>query len=322
MTLAVPAISDPLALAAPTSGTKAASNCNSPSALRSKERYLLWGFPLPGRPSCPWPLLLEVWWPRLHSFAVGLEGSPDLAAAQAVEHVGLPEAQLNLMNSRAVDLVERGVVRILPEFEPGHVLFSTRDPDRHREEIQARMGVCFEEKNLYDAMSGEENLRFFAQLYNLPEAEARISALLDRVGLAARRGRGGAARAVAPPLRPLSSPSQARQGAAGPGGALPPRQRGVALRDRERRQHRDLGGHQRPGGPFGIRLQTLNVATIFDRQQRQDRIDTLSGQLLQQVDAPGRYHLGADRTCRRLETNLFFWWIRTSSTAGSPENSP
>jgi len=29
------------------------------------------------------------WWPRLHSFAIGLEGSPDLAAAQkAAEHIG------------------------------------------------------------------------------------------------------------------------------------------------------------------------------------------------------------------------------------------
>ena len=29
------------------------------------------------------------WWPRLHSFAIGLEGSPDLAAAEKVaEHIG------------------------------------------------------------------------------------------------------------------------------------------------------------------------------------------------------------------------------------------
>jgi asparagine synthase (glutamine-hydrolysing) len=33
--------------------------------------------------------LSEAWWPRLHSFAVGLEGSPDLAAAQKVaDHIG------------------------------------------------------------------------------------------------------------------------------------------------------------------------------------------------------------------------------------------
>jgi asparagine synthase (glutamine-hydrolysing) len=33
--------------------------------------------------------LKEAWWPRLHSFAVGLNGSPDLAAAQKVaDHIG------------------------------------------------------------------------------------------------------------------------------------------------------------------------------------------------------------------------------------------
>jgi asparagine synthase (glutamine-hydrolysing) len=32
---------------------------------------------------------VEAWWPRLHSFAVGLQGSPDLAAAQKVaDHIG------------------------------------------------------------------------------------------------------------------------------------------------------------------------------------------------------------------------------------------
>jgi asparagine synthase (glutamine-hydrolysing) len=32
---------------------------------------------------------VEAWWPRLHSFAVGLKGSPDLAAAQKVaDHIG------------------------------------------------------------------------------------------------------------------------------------------------------------------------------------------------------------------------------------------
>ncbi len=33
--------------------------------------------------------LKDAWWPQLHSFAIGLEGSPDLAAAQKVaEHIG------------------------------------------------------------------------------------------------------------------------------------------------------------------------------------------------------------------------------------------
>jgi ABC-2 type transport system ATP-binding protein len=53
-------------------------------------------------------------------------------------------------------------------------------------EIQARIGVCFEEKNLYDAMSGTENLRFFAALYGADGVDT--DALLARVGLADRAG--------------------------------------------------------------------------------------------------------------------------------------
>ena len=47
--------------------------------------------------------------------------------------------------------------------------------------IQARIGVCFEEKNLYSNMTGMENLAFFAALFGLKSD--RIPALLDRVGL-------------------------------------------------------------------------------------------------------------------------------------------
>ena len=54
-----------------------------------------------------------------------------------------------------------------------------------REEIQARIGVCFEEKNLYTAMSAEENLRFFGRLFGVDEVDAPD--LLERVGLADRR---------------------------------------------------------------------------------------------------------------------------------------
>ena len=39
---------------------------------------------------------------------------------------------------------------------------------------QAQIGVCFEEKNLYDAMSGTENLRFFAALYGVDGVAKRI----------------------------------------------------------------------------------------------------------------------------------------------------
>ena len=38
-------------------------------------------------------------------------------------------------------------------------------PDRSGR-VQARIGVCFEEKNLYTAMTGVENLCFFARLFD------------------------------------------------------------------------------------------------------------------------------------------------------------
>jgi len=54
-----------------------------------------------------------------------------------------------------------------------------------RDRIQAQMGVCFEEKNLYAAMSAAENLRFFGRLFGLKSID--VDGLLDRVGLLDRR---------------------------------------------------------------------------------------------------------------------------------------
>jgi ABC-2 type transport system ATP-binding protein len=51
-------------------------------------------------------------------------------------------------------------------------------------QIQARIGVCFEEKNLYTAMSGIENLKFFASLFGIKPFDPMP--LLERVDLATR----------------------------------------------------------------------------------------------------------------------------------------
>jgi ABC-2 type transport system ATP-binding protein len=53
-------------------------------------------------------------------------------------------------------------------------------------DIQARIGVCFEEKNLYSAMTGVENLKFFASLFGIKPLDP--TPLLERVDLAARGG--------------------------------------------------------------------------------------------------------------------------------------
>jgi ABC-2 type transport system ATP-binding protein len=53
-----------------------------------------------------------------------------------------------------------------------------------RTAIQARIGVCFEEKNLYPSMTAAENLRFFARLFGLRRFDPMP--LLERVDLAER----------------------------------------------------------------------------------------------------------------------------------------
>ena len=68
----------------------------------------------------------------------------------------------------------------------GSVRIMGRDVGRDDPVTQAQIGVCFEEKNLYDAMSGEENLRFFASLFEVDGVDT--DALLQRVGLADRAG--------------------------------------------------------------------------------------------------------------------------------------
>jgi ABC-type multidrug transport system ATPase subunit len=58
------------------------------------------------------------------------------------------------------------------------------DVTAQRGPMQARIGVCFEEKNLYADMSAVENLRFHARLFGIRDAD--IASLLQRVGLADR----------------------------------------------------------------------------------------------------------------------------------------
>ena len=55
--------------------------------------------------------------------------------------------------------------------------------------VRQRMGVAPQALALYDLLTGEENLRFFGQIYSVPEATlaARVAWCLDFVGLTDRR---------------------------------------------------------------------------------------------------------------------------------------
>ena len=53
-------------------------------------------------------------------------------------------------------------------------------------QVRAQLGVVSHQPLLYDDLTAEENLRFFARLYNLERPAERAAAALERVGLARR----------------------------------------------------------------------------------------------------------------------------------------
>jgi heme exporter protein A len=57
----------------------------------------------------------------------------------------------------------------------------------HADEVRRRLGVLSHHPLLYGDLTAEENLRFYARMYGVPQPEARIAAVLAQVGLAARR---------------------------------------------------------------------------------------------------------------------------------------
>ncbi|NJC94908.1 MAG: heme ABC exporter ATP-binding protein CcmA [Anaerolineales bacterium] len=53
--------------------------------------------------------------------------------------------------------------------------------------VRARLGVVSHLPLLYGDLTAEENLRFYSRMYNLPNMEARITEVLEMVGLENRR---------------------------------------------------------------------------------------------------------------------------------------
>ena len=59
----------------------------------------------------------EAWWPQLHSFAVGLEGSPDLIAAREVaDHIGTVHHEIHITVQEGLDAV-RDVIYFLETYD-------------------------------------------------------------------------------------------------------------------------------------------------------------------------------------------------------------
>jgi asparagine synthase (glutamine-hydrolysing) len=67
----------------------------------------------------------EAWWPRLHSFAVGLTGSPDLASARKVaDHIGTVHHEINFTVEEGLDAI-RDVIYHIETYDVTTVRAST-----------------------------------------------------------------------------------------------------------------------------------------------------------------------------------------------------
>ena len=67
----------------------------------------------------------EAWWPQLHSFAIGLEGSPDLVAARKVaEHIGSIHHEINYTVQEGLDAI-RDVIYHIETYDVTTVRAST-----------------------------------------------------------------------------------------------------------------------------------------------------------------------------------------------------
>jgi heme ABC exporter ATP-binding subunit CcmA len=69
----------------------------------------------------------------------------------------------------------------------GEVLYGEHRPGSNPAAIRSRIGMLGHDLYLYPELSAAENLRFFGQMYGLSGIEARVTAALERAGLAARR---------------------------------------------------------------------------------------------------------------------------------------
>lgn len=69
----------------------------------------------------------------------------------------------------------------------GAVRIAGLDPAKAGADVRMHIGFLSHHTLLYDDLTAEQNLAFYARMYAVPNAQTRIDGLLERVGLTARR---------------------------------------------------------------------------------------------------------------------------------------
>ncbi len=93
------------------------------------------------------------------------------------------------------------IAALLTHPTAGTLRIAGQDPARAGVELRRRIGFLSHRPLLYDELTPDQNLTFYARMYDLPQPAARIAELLQRIGLTHRRN---------DPVRTLSRGMQQR----------------------------------------------------------------------------------------------------------------
>jgi len=79
------------------------------------------------------------------------------------------------------------IIASLARPSSGTVQIRGQDLGKEATALRRQIGLISHQPLLYGDLTADENLRFFAKLYDLPDAAVRINAVLEQVGLVSRR---------------------------------------------------------------------------------------------------------------------------------------
>ncbi len=118
----------------------------------------------------------EAWWPQLHSFAVGLEGSPDLASARKVAgHIGTIHHEINFTVQEGLDAV-RDVIYHIETYDVTTVRAST--PMYLLARVIKSMGV----KMVLSGEGADEIFGGYLYFHKAPDARAFHEETVRKLG--------------------------------------------------------------------------------------------------------------------------------------------
>jgi asparagine synthase (glutamine-hydrolysing) len=118
----------------------------------------------------------EAWWPQLHSFAVGLVGSPDLAAAKKVaDHIGTIHHEINFTIQEGLDAL-RDVIYHLETYDVTTVRAST--PMYLMARVIKSMGV----KMVLSGEGADEVFGGYLYFHKAPSAKAFHEETVRKLG--------------------------------------------------------------------------------------------------------------------------------------------